>query len=369
MTVSIDNIASSIYFLTGVPDVTISTQADKVHVRVVITGYSSSDTPVNQYYFTSGGFCHLFDICDLCKVFLEANNRVWCTCQITATVQDEHDEDVVDTASFKVFYESIATGRNVSSMNDFFLITTDKKILYKHGKLDEFIGFANLHVQGESSLKTVRTVAVCSLSDGTTASVSATDTIDFGSGDVYTGTLQFTYNSVLQALKTVNSDVTDVLSFRLELDNRTVSYVVSDDDTHHLASFYFRNHFGMTETIALPGAIKEVHDISQNVTVSGHTRIKYDLSVEQSFQFQSAALPSFLEPSVLSLLIAESVTVWYARGIAKGVLITDSTWEPSNEIGTVNSVKLTYKFKDDRVIKYTDSVIRIFNNVYDNTYG
>jgi hypothetical protein len=125
----------------------------------------------------------------------------------------------------------------------------------------------------------------------------------------------------------------------------------------------------MTETIALPGAIKEVHDISQNVTVSGHTRIKYDQNVEQSFQFQSAALPSFLEPSVLSLLIAESVTVWFARGIAKGVLITDSTWEPSNEIGTVNSVKLTYKFTDDRVVKYTDSVIRIFNNVYDNAYG
>ena len=382
MIVDIRNIDSSMYFLTGVPDVDIETGAEQVQVRVTISGGNASDTPIDQSYFTSNNVFHLHDVGDLCKTFLEANSLVFCTCTIEATAIYEGgsggggdfvevpgwEEDLTNTATFKVFYEAFATGRSVNSINSYFLTTTDKKILYRDSDIDEYLGLVNLRVQGENSIKTVRTIAVCRLGDGTTASVTATDTIDYGSDEIFVGSIRLSYASVLAALQAVNENVAEVLAFRLELDNRVMSYIVSEDSSLEVQFFSFLNEFNCKETLALAGVIKEVHDISQNVTVSGHTRLKYDQTVEQSFQFQSAALPSFCEDSVFSLLIARDIETWYGVS-AKAILITDSTWEKSNEIGTVNSVKLTYKFTDDRVQKYSATVIRIFNQVYDNTYG
>ena len=371
MTVDIRNIESSMYFLTGVPDVDIETGAEQVQVRVTISGGNASDTPIDQSYFTSNNVFHLHDVCDLCKTFLEAHSLVWCTCEIRAEIDESlvfwDDEQAVDTATFKVFYEAFATGRSVNSINSYFFTTTEKKILYRDSKIDEYVGFVNIR-QGGNSVKAVKTIAVCRLGDGTTASVTATDTIDYGSDEIFVGSIRLSYASVLAALQAVNENVAEVLAFRLELDDRVMSYIVSEDSSLEVQFFSFLNEFNCKETLALAGVIKEVHDISQNVTVSGHTRIKYDQTVEQSFQFQSAALPSFCEDSVFSLLIARDIETWCGVG-AKAILITDSTWEKSNEIGTVNSVKLTYKFTDDRVQKYSATVIRIFNQVYDNTYG
>lgn len=371
MTVDIRNIDNSMYFLTGVPDVDIETGAGQVQVRVAISGGNASDTPIDQSFFTSHNVFHILDVCDLCKTFLEANSLVFCTCEIRAEIDENlviwDDEQAVDTATFKVFYEAFATGRNVNSINSYFLTTSEKKILYRDSNIDEFLGIVNIR-QGGISVKAVKTIAVCRLGDGTTASVTATDTIDYGSDEVFVGSIRLSYASVLAALQAVNENVAEVLAFRLELDNRVISYIVSEDSSLEIQFFSFLNEFNCKETLALAGVIKEVHDISQNVTVSGHTRLKYDQTVEQSFQFQSAALPSFCEDSVFSLLIARDIETWYGIG-AKAILITDSTWEKSNEIGTVNSVKLTYKFTDDRVQKYSATVIRIFNQVYDNTYG
>lgn len=360
----------------------IETGAEQVHVLVTISSGNASDTPINQSYFTSNNVFHLHDVCDLCKTFLEANSLVFCTCTIEATAIYDGgsggggdfvevpgwEEDLTNTATFIVFYEAFATGRSVNSINSYFLTTTDKKILYRDSDIDEYLGLVNLRVQGENSIKTVRTIAVCRLGDGTTASVTATDTIDYGSDEIFVGSIRLSYASVLAALQAVNENVAEVLAFRLEIDNRVMSYIVSEDSSLEVQFFSFLNEFNCKETLALAGVIKEVHDISQNVTVSGHTRLKYDQTVEQSFQFQSAALPSFCEDSVFSLLIARDVETLYGVG-AKAILITDSTWEKTNEIGTVNAVKLTYKFTDDRVQKYSATVIRIFNQVYDNTYG
>lgn len=370
MSVNISSIQSSMYFVSNLPDIEVATTADKVHIRVVVANGSASEVCIDQYYFTSNNGFTIYDVCDLCKSFLEGRNLIYCTCTVTATVQDENDEDVVDTGSFTVFYEGMATGRDIEHVNDYFLVSSDKKIIYKEGKLDEFIGYAHIRSQGENSIHTANFIAVCRMNDDSVSRVVAQSSIDFGNGEIYTGSLQFTYSSILQAVKAVDANVSEIMSFRLELDNRVVSYIVSDGDTENMKFFYFKNEFGFRETLALPGSTKEVYDYSQSVAVSGHTRIKYDATVEQSFQFQSAALASFLETSVTSLLLAKTLTIWYAVGIAKAIIVTDSTWEKSNEIGTVNSVKFTYKFTDDRLVKYySGAVTRVFNNVYDNTYG
>lgn len=352
----------------------MTTAQAKVHITVTLANGSTSETPIDQTFFTSNGGFELFDVYDLCKNFLEAHSLVWCACTIQATAIHEgpeiivFEEDLTDTASFRVFYESLATGRDVNALNTFFLTTSDKKVLYKNAKLGENVGYVCLRGQNDPQTLTVNTIATCRLADGSTASVTATATINVGTAEIYTGTLQLSYASVLAALQTVNSDVVDVLAFRIEMGSRIISYVVCEDDTQHIEFFRFVNEYGFAETVAIGGVIKTVNDISQNVTTSGHTRVKYDQTVEQSFQFQSAALPSFVEPSVLSLLIAKDVAVWLA-GAYKPVLITDSNWEPSNEIGTVNSVKLTWKLVADRAVKPSESIVRIFNNIYDNTYG
>ena len=370
MSVNISNIQSSMYFVSNLPDIEVATTADKVHIRVVVANGSASEICIDQYYFTSNNGFTIYDVCDLCKSFLEGRNLIYCTCTVTATVQDENDEDVVDTESFTVFYEGMATGRDIEHVNDYFLVSSDRKIIYKEGKLDEFIGYAHIRSQGENSIHKVYFIAVCRLNDDSMARIVAQSSIDFGNVEIYTGSLQFTYSSILQAVKAVDANVNEVMSFRIELDNRVISYMVSDENAENMKFFYFKNEFGFRETLALPGSTKEVNDYSQSVAVSGHTRIKYDATVEQSFQFQSAALASFLETSVTSLLLAKTLTIWYAVGIAKAIIVTESTWEKSNEIGTVNSVKFTYKFTDDRLVKYySGAVTRVFNNVYDNTYG
>ena len=370
MSVNISNIQSSMYFVSNLPDIEVATTADKVHIRVVVANGSASEVCIDQYYFTSNNGFTIYDVCDLCKSFLEGRNLIYCTCTVTATVQDENDEDVVDTESFTVFYEGMATGRDIEHVNDYFLVSSDKKIIYKEAKLDEFIGYAHVRSQGENDIHAANFIAVCRMNDDSVSGVVAQSSIDFGNGQIYTGSLQFTYSSILQAVKAVDANVSEIISFRIELDNRVVSYIVSDSDTENMKFFYFRNEFGFVETLALPGVTKEVDDYTQSVAVSGHTRIKYDAHVEQSFQFQSAALPSFVEVAVASVLLARFVVVWFAPLIAKTILITDSTWEKSNEIGTVNAVKFTYKFTDDRLVKYySGAVTRVFNNVYDNTYG
>lgn len=370
MSVNISNIQSSMYFVSNLPDIEVTTAADKVHIRVAVTNGSASEVCIDQYYFTSNNSFTIYDVCDLCKSFLEGRNLIYCTCTVTATVQDENYEDVVDTESFTVFYEGMATGRDIEHINDYFLVSSDKKIIYKEGKLDEFVGYAHVRSQGENSIHTANFIAVCRMNDDGISRVVAQSSIDFGNVEIYTGSLQFTYSSILQAVKAVDANVSEVMSFRIELDNRVISYMVSDEDSENMKFFYFKNEFGFRETLALPGSTKEVNDYSQSVAVSGHTRIKYDATVEQSFQFQSAALASFLEGSVTSLLLAKTLTIWYAVGIAKDIIVTESTWEKSNEIGTVNSVKFTYKFTDDRLVKYySGAVTRVFNNVYDNTYG
>jgi hypothetical protein len=358
------------YFVSNLPDIEVATTADKVHIRVVVANGSASEVCIDQYYFTSNNGFTIYDVCDLCKSFLEGRNLIYCTCTVTATVQDENDEDVVDTESVTVFYEGMATGRDIEHVNDYFLVSSDKKIIYKEGKLDEFIGYAHVRSQGENAIHTANFIAVCRMNDDSVSRVVAQSSIDFGNIEIYTGSLQFTYSSILQAVKAVDANVSEIMSFRIELDNRVVSYIVSDSDTENMKFFYFKNEFGFRETLALPGSTKEVNDYSQSVAVSGHTRIKYDATVEQSFQFQSAALASFLEGSVTSLLLAKTLTIWYAVGIAKAIIVTESTWEKSNEINTVNSVKFTYKFTDDRLVKYySGAITRVFNNVYDNTYG
>lgn len=362
------------YFLSEVPDVQMTISKPKVHIVVTISNGSTSETPIDQTYFTSNGGFSLFDLCDLCKHFLEAHSLVWCTCTIEATAIHEgpevivFEEQLTDTASFKVFYESLATGRDVNALNTFFMTTSDKKVLYKNAKLGENVGYVYLRGQNDPQMLTVNTIATCRLADGSIASVTATASINVGTAEIYTDTLQLSFASVLAALQAVNSDVVDVLAFRIEMGSRIISYVVSEDDTQHIEFFRFVNEYGFAETVAIGGVLKTVNDISQNVTTSGHTRVKYDQTIEQSFQFQSAALPSFCEPSILSLLIAKDLAVWFS-GASKPVLITESNWESTNEIGTVNSVKLTWKLVDDRAVKPSESLIRIFNNIYDNTYG
>lgn len=372
--VTISNIQSSMFFLTNLPDIEVSATTDKIHVLVELTADNLSEVPIDQSYFTSNNGFTIYDVADLCKSFMESHSLVHCSCHLTVTEEPRSYDvwgDDIDEKTFEVFYESIATGRDVSHINDYFLVSTDKKILYKQSTLSEFIGYVNVESSVlQSNVKSLTTFAVCKLNDGTTSLVQIQASIDMSGVLIYTGSVTLSYNSILQAAKAVNQNVVDVMSFRLELDSRIISYVVSDEDTENLQFFKFSNEFGFAETVAIAGVTKEVNDYSQSVAVSGHTRIKYDANVEQSFQFQSAALPSFVEPSVSSLLMAKSLTVWFAHAVAKPILVVDSTWEKSNEIGTVNSVKFTYKFTDDRMVKYTSGAItRIFDNVYDNTYG
>lgn len=372
VTVDIGNVTSSMYFLPDIPDIEVSTAADKVLIQVVLSdGDATSETPINQYYFTSENGMVLYDVADLAKTFMDRHGLVFCNCSVTATVQDSDIiwDDQEDEVTFKIFYASMVTGQSVDDINDFFLVSSDKKILYKTSPLGESVGFLNVEAENiPNNIKTLKTFAACLLNDGTTKLVTIEENIDLTGIAVYANSLTFSYNSLLLAAKAINQNVKEILSFRMELGNRVVSYVVCSEDTELVNFFSFKNEFGFPETIALPGAIKEINSYTQAVAVSGHSRIKYDATVEQSFQLQSAALPTFMEETVTSLLLAKTVTAWIFRSM-KPVIVTDSTWEKANEIGTVNAVKFTYKLTDDRPVRYSGSVTKIFNNVYDNAYG
>lgn len=374
MTVSIINNPDPWYFLTKVPDIVVSAESETIKVEVTVSDGVHSETPISQYYAVSDGIFTLFDLSDLCKSFMEAHSTNFCSCYISASALDEDAEGVVEHKSFNVWYESFDAGVPAQKIEEVFFLSSDKRILYKDAKLEESVGFViknsdNILAPVSAHKNEVaHFFCFCLLEDGSSASVKYELTISSESKPVYLGAITFTYALLLSAVKDVNANVVAINSFRIEMGKRVVSYVVSDDNTMNNQYFTFVNCFGFVETIGIPAVVKEVHSHTQSVALTGHTRIKYDARTEQSFEVQSGALASFIEPAVDNLLASRKI-LSNVLGRTTEVLITDSTWEKSNEIGTVNTVKFTYKLSDDRVSCAIHELYRIFDNTYDLTYG
>lgn len=376
MNVEFGNIGKDWYFLTDVPDVNVVTSADRVKLAVTIMNSEGFDTVIEQYYVTHDGQFVLAELSYLIESFLDAHDSVYCTVQINAAVQDEDGEDIVNSKVFNVLYCNVLQGKHVEDMEKFFLVSSDKKIMHKNSSVPEFVGMIvkvndNLMesmVQPKSVVVAIK--AYCNLDDGTGTMVMVSESV-VASRALSVLNIEFTYEDILAKLKSVNAHVMEFRSFRIEAGERVISYMVQDADTMFVEFFAFRNLFGGKEVVGIPGVTKDVRENTQSVAISGRSRIRYDAKTEQSFQFQSAALATFLEPSVDSLLMSKEV--WRVENnIAKPVVISDSTWEKTNEIGTVNTVKFTWKHRftwihEDKWIE--ESGVRVFNNTYDVTYG
>lgn len=376
MNVEFGNIEKRWYFLTDVPDVNVVTPADRVKLVVTIMNSESFDTVIDQYYVTHEGMFVLAELSYLVESFLDATESVYCTVSVTASIIDENGEGVMNSASFNVMYCNVLQSKDVDDMEKFFLVSSDKKIMHKNSSVPEYVGMIvkvsdNLMesmVQPKSVNVTV--IAYCHLDDDSNARVTFTDSV-VASRALSVLILEFSYESILAKLKSVNPHVSDCRSFRIESEGRVLSYMVDDADTMLVEFFAFRNLFGVKEVVGIPGVTKDVRENTQSVAISGHSRIRYDAKTEQSFQFQSAALATFLEPSVDSLMMSKEV--WRVKsGISQPVLISDSTWEKTNEIGTVNTVKFTWKHRFIWVHegKWFENIgVRVFNDTYDVTYG
>ncbi|MCI9173305.1 hypothetical protein [uncultured Duncaniella sp.] len=111
--------------------------------------------------------------------------------------------------------------------------------------------------------------------------------------------------------------------------------------------FYFRNCFNAFDYMDLHGAIKKKTAVSRELAVCAGSASQYDRKINQTFDFQSEGLTEQESLSIAQIVSSHEVYLTDGNSFER-ILITDHTCDIDNNDDSLWTVKISWRYKDNR---------------------
>lgn len=152
-----------------------------------------------------------------------------------------------------------------------------------------------------------------------------------------------------------------LVAYTIRMGQRTISFYITDFT--NCFSFIYRNAYNCQEFLTIPIQFTETLSSKSSLAQCRDTLQQYDIQHARTYKVQTAiqtlADARLLEEFLTSFNVQLQIGSFYHR-----ILITDYTFELSDNPGTANSIKFEFRFADTRQALKLDEYTRIFSPEY-----
>lgn len=182
-------------------------------------------------------------------------------------------------------------------------------------------------------------------------------------------------NMIKTAVPAIANEDVELIAFNVTCDLRYAVFII-DRSLKNAPVFLFRNVFNSEDFVSFPAETKSVLDVNSSLAVLPGKSVLYDREVSKSFEVNTGPLSAdeaeFLEQLVSSHQVFRLVPAGVLNGsqqyVAKEILVTDSDVSYSDD-DSVKSVKLTWRYADNRPPVLLDVPNRIFTDEFNKVYS
>lgn len=132
-------------------------------------------------------------------------------------------------------------------------------------------------------------------------------------------------------------------------------------------SFLFQNDYRTWEFLHVEGTEVKSLNVERGVAKSGHKRISFVTSTDETYKFTTAPLLECQEYAIEHLALADRVQV-NKNGYREAV-INNVDFEKSNDKESTNNATVSWQMQEESPASMTPQLVRIFNENYNNTFG
>lgn len=318
---------------SAIKEVALQTSSSSVTIEVTageVSLFSESYTP------SSGQFV-FYGLDEIVETYMRDKRLAILKCSIKATASDGNAE-----SQFTAFYCSRAMGASVDEwIQKAFLTPASFATL----ALDSPF---SLSLAASSSDTTFHINGVAENADGDKLPFNFSDSI----AAVAAGTVELRILGVSpqKVLETVSSQgFVRLLAYSVVAGGRSFSVFVDNIHRESCYTFIYRNMFNVRETLRLCGVVDCNMALERGKAVIGGRTVVYDVTAGRTYELTTAPLRR--SEAVMLEQLQQSYDVTDINGFS--VILTDDNYEYDTDLTTMKSVKLAWRYADNRVVDDT----------------
>lgn len=317
---------------SALKEVALTTSAASVSVEV-----AAGDTQLfSEAYTPSSGQFVFYGLDEIIETYMRDKGLSILSCTIKATASDGNAE-----SQFTAFYCSRAMRTSVDEWIQKAFLTP--------------ASFATLAPETPFSLAlaassdtSFRINGVAENADGDKLPFNYSGSID----PVSTGMVDLRVLDVSpkKVLETVSSQgFVRILAYSVVVGGRSFSVFVDNIHRESCYTFIYRNMFNVQETLRLCGVVNRNMTLERGEAVIGGSSVLYDVTAGRTYELTTAPLRR--SEAVMLEQLQQSHDVMDGNG--DPVILTDDNYEYDTDLTTMKSVKLAWRYADNRVVDDT----------------
>ena len=153
-----------------------------------------------------------------------------------------------------------------------------------------------------------------------------------------------------KVLETVSSQgFVRLLAYSVVIGGRSFSVFVDNIHRESCYTFIYRNMFNVQETLRLCGVVNRNMSLERGKAVIGGRTVVYDVTAGRTYELTTAPLRR--SEAVMLEQLQQSYDVTDINGFS--VILADDNYEYDTDLTTMKSVKLAWRYADNRVVDDT----------------
>lgn len=318
---------------SALKEVALTTSAASVSIEV-----ATSDTQLfSEAYTPSSGQFLFYGLAEILETYMRDKGLSILSCSIKATASDGNAE-----SQFTAFYCSRAMRASVDEwIQKAFLTPASFATLAPDSPF-------SLSLAATNSETSFRINGVAENADGDKLPFNYSGSID----PVSTGTVDLRILDVSpkKVLETVSSQgFVRLLAYSVVVGGRSFSIFVDNIHRKSCYTFIYRNMFNVWETLRLCGVVNRNMALERGEAVIGGSSVLYDVTAGRTYELTTAPLRRSEAVMLEQLQQSHNVT----DGNGYSVILTDDNYEYDTDLTTMKSVKLAWRYADNRVVDDT----------------
>lgn len=365
MALTLSTYIAQVYFSAQVPEITYSTDDDRIDVEVIVGG----DKVFGETFYPYGGRATVRDLRSLIEAHCENRHDVYSSVTVSAS---SPDGTRVQTEFAVIYCTFISSVQAASFVVNHFLTTRTAKILPRH---ELAVDYLSLYADGNSSFRWRYLVTYTK--DGVTRS-SYIDNEPLTTQQRGVVAVAIRYAEIRNKTEQLFGPGIRLLSFAVEIGERSFMYFVQDHQPK--AMFLFANAFGCMEMALLDCETTDKVTTSRSIAVINGRSEFYNREHTKEYEVQSAPLTD--EQSRWLEQMFTSYNVRHVKDYSEiedddlsnpeEILITDFTSEISDTDSELNTVKFTWQYAFNRPyieLRGKSLERRVFSGEYSKPFG
>ena len=344
---------SSRTFSSGIPDVSVRTSADRLHVVISVNGYGEI---FNEYLYPVGGLVTIEELDILMTPY--ARRLLVAPTAINITEENVDSSGEATTVSTLLLTTDVIfciadTGTTADDYCSRFFLT-----LLRGSKRTALGRLEYLHFIGNETAS-----VTASYDDGSSQTFQATRV----GGNSYYSTLDVSADRYV-------SEGKGLVSYTVNAGNRQMTFEIDPEASDAAPILRFVNSFGCEELIYCTGKHVVSPEYKRQQVRVGRNLRQYDIRETRTFKADTGVLTVAEQNWVDDLFRSQEVTVFNIyNGVpteGKAVVITSSKSEVSNEDDALTRFTFDYEYaqRNHNVLQLQREG-RIFDNTFDFTFN